>query len=399
MVIVEQRYAGFGASGRNGGWVTPHTATGTGGLIERFGRARARELQEALHEAVHHVGTVATDEGIDARYARPGRLLVARGEHQRPALERVQDAYERAGFGDRYQLIGRTELSERIRVAGAVAAEWSPICATVHPARLVRGLADAVERRGGTIVEGTTVTRVSPGGSGRRHATLHTDRGDVHSGTVVLAGEAYLARLPSFRRRLLPLYSLIFLTEPITDYDWERIWWAGREAVASERLTVEYLTRTEDDRILFGGRGAPYRLGSRITPSAENHEPTHDGLRRAFRDWFPDLSHVPLSDAWGGVLAAPRDGFPTATYSPASGLALAGGYTGSGLAWSNLASRTVADLILEHDTPRTELPFVRHRLPPGRPSRSDGSACARSNAPPPRSMRWAGAPDARADVG
>lgn len=374
VLVIERRYVGFGASGRNGGWVTPHTATGMGGSVERFGRRRAHDLQAALHEAVDHVGEVAEREGIDAGYVRTGRLWIARGEHQRPALERTQAAYEDAGFGDRYRLLDRRQLGERIRVAGAVAAQWSPTCATVDPARLVRGLASAVERRGGRIVEATTVTGFSARTSGSGRPVLETDRGDVHAEVAVLAGEAYLSELRPFRRRLLPLYSLIVLTEPIDDPAWERIGWERREAVASERLTVEYLTRTADQRILFGGRGAPYRFGSAITGSAERHTATHDRLRRAFLDWFPALDDVRFDDAWGGVLAAPRDGLPTATYSPRSGLALAGGYTGSGVAWSNLAGRTLADLILGRETVRTRLPFVGHRLPPW----------------PPEPLRWLG---------
>ena len=165
--------------------------------------------------------------------------------------------------------------------------------AVVHPGRLVRGLARVVEGMGVRIVEGTAVTAVRPRDASGR-ATLVTTRGDVRAPVVVLAGEAYLSQLPGLRRQLIPLYSLIVLTEPVSDAQWAEIGWANREVVASTRLSIDYLSRTEDGRILFGGRGAPYRLGSRISPDMDRHDPTHERLRGFVREWFPVLARRPV---------------------------------------------------------------------------------------------------------
>src|SRR5262249_31252646 len=146
------------------------------------------------------------------------------------------------------------EASEVLRVDGIRGALHHPATAAVHPGRLVRGLARAVERRGASIYEGTTVTGVEAG----TRPVLRTDRGDVRARAVVLAGEAYLSALPQVRRRVLPLYSLIVLTEPLTDSQLAEIGWTHRMVVNSRALTVDYLARTSDGRILFGGRGAPY---------------------------------------------------------------------------------------------------------------------------------------------
>ncbi len=194
-------------------------------------------------------------------------------------------------------------------------------------------------------------------------AVLVTPRGDVRAPVVVLAGEAYLTELPPLHRQLVPLWSLIVLTEPLSDAQWAEIGWANREVVASTRLSVDYLSRTEDGRILFGGRGAPYRYGSPIRPEYDRHAPTHDRLKAFVREWFPGLAGIRFTHEWGGPLGMPRDWHPTIAFDPASGIATARGYTGHGVSATNLAGRTLADLITGTPSPLTELPLVNHRSP------------------------------------
>jgi glycine/D-amino acid oxidase-like deaminating enzyme len=182
----------------------------------------------------------------------------------------------------------------------------------------------------------------------------------VRARTIVLAGEAYLARLRKLRRQVLPIYSLIVLTEPLSVAQWAEIGWEGRECVASNRYTVDYLSRTADGRILFGGRGAPYHYGSRIEDAYDRHDPTHEMLCRTAREWFPAIEDARFTHAWGGPLAMPRDWMPTMSYDAASGIATAHGYTGQGVATANLSGRTLADLILDRDTSITRLPAVNH---------------------------------------
>jgi len=196
---------------------------------------------------------------------------------------------------------------------------------------------------------------------------LVTPRGDVRAKTIVLAGEAYLSQLRPLRRQLIPVYSLIVLTEPLSAEQWAAVGWRGRETVSSMRYSVDYLQHTEDGRILFGGRGAPYGFRSRIDERLDRHDPTHAMLRRTVAEWFPSLAAVRFTHAWGGPLGAPRDWMPTIAYHPASGLATARGYTGQGVATANLAGRVLADLITGVDSPLTRLPPVNHRSPDWEP--------------------------------
>ena len=363
VVVLEAEVAGFGASGRNGAWCGPGFPVTPGELARRYGREAARELILEMHNAVAEVGRVVEAEAIDAGYFRGGLMRVARGPSQLPGLRAAHETYRALGLAEDYRMLDAGETNRRIRITDARGALYSPYCATVHPARLVRGLARVVERFGGQIFERSRVTSYETGGGPR----LVTAGGEVRARTLVLAGEAYLTRFSELRRRLLPVYSLIVLTEPLSPSRWAEIGWEGRECVSSNRYTVDYLSRTADGRILFGGRGAPYHFGSRVKDEYDNHGPTHEMLRRTAKEWFPALEGARFTHAWGGPLGVPRDWMPTMSYDPASGLATARGYTGQGVATANLSGRTLADLILGRDTPITRLPTANHRSRPWEP--------------------------------
>jgi glycine/D-amino acid oxidase-like deaminating enzyme len=371
VAVLEGEVAGFGASGRNGAWCGSGFPVTPGELARRFGPEAARALIVEMQSTVEEVGRVAGAEGIDAQYFRGGMIRVARGPGQLPAVRAAHEAYSALGLGDDYRVLDAGETARRLRITDARGALYSPHYATVHPGRLVRGLARAVERLGGKIFERSPVVGYETGGSPR----LATARGEVRAGTIVLAGEAYLTRFRELRRKMLPIYSLIVLTEPLSEAQWAEIGWEGRECVASNRYSVDYLSRTADGRILFGGRGAPYHYGSRIKDEYDRHAPTHEMLRRAARTWFPALGDARFTHAWGGPLAVPRDWMPTMSHDKESGLATARGYTGQGVATANLSGRTLADLILGRDTAITRLPTANHR--------------SRSWEPEP--LRWLGA--------
>jgi glycine/D-amino acid oxidase-like deaminating enzyme len=366
VVIAEGEIAGFGASGRNGAWCAPDLNISMDRLARLHGEDGARRVQQATYDAVDEVGRAAAEAGMDAGFHKGGELLVARGPHHVPAIEAAYRDYERHGFGDRYRLLDAAGVAEKVRIAGAVAGLWSPTAAVIHPGRLVRGLATAVERMGARIVERTPVTdfrAAVSGPAGAAPAALVTPRGEIRAPVVVLAGEAYLVRLAKLHRQLVPMYSLIVLTEPIDDVRWAEIGWVGREVVASARLSIDYLSRTEDGRILFGGRGAPYRLGSPIRDAYDRHDPTHAMLRNFVREWFPMLGDVRFTHAWGGPLGMSRDWHPTFSYDRRAGIASARGYVGHGVSTANMAGRTLADLIAGERSPLTELPLVDHRSP------------------------------------
>ena len=298
-------------------------------------------------------------EGIDIHFAKGGALTVARGPQQLPSVQEAFAEYEQFGLGDQVQLLDKVQLDQRINIAGTLGAVYYKHAATIHPGRLVRGLARLVERRGATIYEQTEVTDYTTGA----RPTLQTTHGDLRAKTIVLCGEAYLTQLRKLHRQLIPVYSLMTLTEPLSSADWAEIGWKDSECINSCRLTIEYISKTHDGRILFGGRGAPYHFGSAIKDEYDQHDPTLHMLRDNVRKWFRRLKDVRFTHAWGGPLGFPRDFMPTMQYDPRSGVASARGYTGNGVSTTNLAGRVLADLITGTKSAITALPCVNHRSP------------------------------------
>jgi glycine/D-amino acid oxidase-like deaminating enzyme len=359
VVVIEKDIAGFGASGRNGGWCSAGFPVSLGELERRFGRDVARQLHATMIATVDEVGSVAEVEGIACDYEKGGVLRLARGRQQLPLLQQAYATYQWLGFGEEYQLLSKAEAEQRIQISEVMGALFSPHGATIHPGKLVRGLARVVERRGGTLYEQTAVTAYSPGPK----PVLHTTHGHVRAEAVVLAGEAYLSQLKQLSRQLLPIYSLIVLTEPLAPEQWQRIGWAGRECVSSSKHVIDYLSKTADGRILFGGRGAPYHFGSRISDTYDRHAATHAMLREATMAWFPGVRREQFAHAWGGALGVPRDWLPTMSFDRRTGIGIACGYTGQGVATANLSGRVMADLITGTASALTVLPTVGHRLP------------------------------------
>jgi glycine/D-amino acid oxidase-like deaminating enzyme len=358
IAILEKEIAGFGASGRNGGGCSSGFPIGASSLAERYGREAAIGVQRAMWDAVDEIGRVAEREKLDIDWHKSGYLRIARGQHQAPVIERTWDEYVRFGLADHYELLDRTELESRVRVSDARAAILNPVSATLHPGKLVRGLARTVEQLGVDIYEQTEVTEFTTGA----YPALHTNRGHARAKTIVLAGESYMSRLKATRRNVLPAYSLIVLTEPISDSDWEQIGWHRREFMSSCSFMVNYLSRLKDGRLLFGGRGAPYRFGSKIKDEYDRHAETHQMLMDNVRNWFPPLEGVRFTHSWGGPLGWSRDYMPTMTYDPKENLAMAGAYTGTGITPSNIAGRLLADLITFRDSELTQLPMAHHKL-------------------------------------
>lgn len=358
IAILERQTAGFGASGRNGAWLSAGLSLSPDELARRNSAAVARTTIETMRATVDEVIATTKREGIDAKIRQGGVLRVARGPHEIPALQRGMQSYERVGAGDGLELLSPAQVAERIRIADCHGALFDPNGAAIQPAMLVTGLVDAVTQRGANLFERTNVTAIHPRSSG---VEVATEGGRVRAEVAVIATEAWSSDLAEHRRRVIPLYSLIVLTEPIERDRWDQIGWRDHELLASHRYTVDYLSRTADGRVLFGGRGAPYHFKSRIDPSFDRHARTHQLLRDQLRSWFPVLADVAFTHAWGGPLGMPRDWSPNIWFDRTRGIAAAYGYTGQGVATSNLAGRVLADLIVHGHSVHEQLPFVGHR--------------------------------------
>lgn len=234
----------------------------------------------------------------------------------------------------------------------------------MHPAKLARGLARAVERRGGAIYEQTRVVRIASG----PQPALETAHGRVLARrAVVAAGEAYLPKMQGFERALVPMSSSIVLTAPLSPAQWDEIGWRGGEGLGSQAHTVDYLTRTPDGRILYGSRGAPYLYGSATEGADEVFARTATEMGEQLCGWFPVLCDVGFTHAWHGFLGVPRDWNPNVAFDPRARVGALYGYTGRGVSTTNLAARLLSSLILGRETALSRLPLAGRSSPDWEP--------------------------------
>lgn len=359
VVVLERERVGFGASGRNGGWCHPEPPLGLGTLVRNHGREAALRFQRAALDAVAEVGSVCDAEGIDCHYTLGGRLLFARSALQ--AERAREDVAQQRELGFDEGDVRYLDAQEARAVSGMSAvngASYLRQAAALQPALLATGLAAAAERLGVRIYEGSAVTELAPGG-----VTARTLEGvvSVRASSVVRATEAYTRDLPGEERTLIPLYSLMVATEPLPESVLEAVGLRRRELFADYGHMVIYGQRTADGRIAFGGRGAPYHFASGIGARFDVDDVVHAHLAELLVELFPALKDVAITHRWGGPLGVPRDWQPTVTFDRASGVGFAGGYVGDGVALSNLAGRTMAELVLGVASERSELPWVQHR--------------------------------------
>lgn len=360
ITVLEAKFCGYGASGRNGGWLYNGIA-GRDRYAKLHGHDAAVRLQKAMNETVDEVVHVAAEENIDADIHRGGVLEVAYTPAQ---LARLKDFHSvEIAFGETDRVLrGARETGERIRVTGAVGSTWTPHGARLHPVKLVKGLADAVEALGVTIHESTPVTEIKP-----KHA--HTPYGTVRAPYILRCTEGFTSGLKGQRRTWLPMNSSMIATEPLPKEIWDTIGWDGRETLGDMAHAYMYAQRTADDRIALGGRGVPYRYGSATDNDGRTQPATIEALRDILVRFFPTTAGVRIDHAWSGVLGVPRDWCATVTLDRSTGLGWA--------AWLRRLRR-------RHHQPRRPHPARPDPagLRPVGPHRPDGPPVGQPQGPP-----------------
>ncbi len=353
IVVLERETVGFGASGRNGGWCSALFPASARKLAALPGSSRsaAIDMHRAMQDSVNEVGLVSATEGIDCDYHKGGTIVLARSQAQLARARAEVASAGEWGPGD-LRFLDRDEVQNQVRATKVLGATFTPHCAVIHPGKLVRGLASVVEALGVVIHEQTPVEVIA---SGR----AVTPYGVVRAEVVVRATEGFTGG-----RAVAPVYSLVVATEPLSAAMWDRIGLADRPSFSDHRHLIIYGQRTADGRLVFGGRGAPYHFRSRVRPAYDSEPRVFAKLQSTLRELFA-LEGVRFTHAWGGPLGVPRDW--CASVGLEGGLAWAGGYVGDGVSTTNLAGRTLTDLILHRDTALTRLPWVGHHSRPWEP--------------------------------
>jgi glycine/D-amino acid oxidase-like deaminating enzyme len=354
VTIIEAETAGFGASGRNGGWCVPETGAPLDVLDQEGGAGTGAAMLREMNRGVDEIAEVARREDIDCGFAKGGALWFATDEVQLRRMRGRMAMLSRHGLDDAYALLDPAQTKARINATSLHGAIFTPHAAAVHPARLARGLARAVERLGGTIYETTPALRIDG-------PKVVTRRGVVTADIVVRATEAYTGSLKGQERAMVPLDNFVIATEPIPGSLWAEMGLTNRELFEDSPIFLAYGQRTADDRIVWGGLGARYWWASRPPPSPMQAPRIAEALKARLVERFPMLGAIKVTHHWGGVMGMTRDQRSTVGLVRATGEAWIGGFGGAGVAPSNRAGRTLADLITGADTALTRFPWVNHR--------------------------------------
>ena len=350
IVIVESEVAGFGASGRNGGWCSAYLDGISHWLDDPSTRDGAIRLQRLLFDTVKEVSRVTEAESIDCHFEQSGALEIAVNAMQEKRLRIEYEHHRSLGFSeDDYRWLDKNEIGEKLAMQGARGAIHMAHNATVHPARLARGLAATLDSMGVSIYEHSTVTRIGA-------HKLATVGGSVKAGSIVIATEGYSNDTAKNTNQLIPLHSMMVATEPLSSSQLDELRISQRYCFSSIHHLVTYGQLTADNRIAFGCRGS-YNYGSRISQFSAS-DPDFNTVRETLLELLPSLNGIGFTHAWGGAMGVARNLFPSVNFDQTRGLGWAGAYFGNGVGASNLAGRTMADLITGRDTDRTHTPWV-----------------------------------------
>ncbi|WP_116318387.1 NAD(P)/FAD-dependent oxidoreductase [Cupriavidus sp. P-10] len=360
VVLVEREIVGFGASGRNGGWASAIFPISLSRVAQMYSHAGAMHLQRAMNETVDEVGRTLALEGVDADFKKEGFISLARSHAQLTRVKAAVEASTRFGLPDQWHALDGDQAWQKVKATGVVGALYTEHCALIHPGKLVHGLASLVEAMGARIYENSEATSILPG-------SITTPEGKVRADTVVRATEAFSCQQAEHRRSVIPLYSLVLATEPLPQSLRHRLRLDHRMAFNDMRHLRVYGQVTAEGRLVFGGRGAPYQWGSKMSDGVDQMGEAHARIHASMVDFFPELADATITHRWGGALGVSRDWCPTVSMDPSTRIAWAGNYVGDGVATSNLAGRILRNMILGIDEEINRLPFVNHNSPAWEP--------------------------------
>ncbi len=353
VVVIEASAVGYGASGRNGGFAMTLIHRGLKELVAAVGAEQAKALHLAAEEAIDMIGRICEVEKIDADLQPNGLLTISNSPLQDEVLRGEVETAERLGLSG-FELLEEQAIRSSVHSETFRCAVREQSCTLLNPARLVRGLKRAVIGAGGRVFEQTPMESLENTSGGVR---IVTPKGAIEAQRVLLAANAYSSRIPSLERYVMPFYSYILLSEPLSDEQWSRVGWQGREGMEDRRTFLHYMRPTVDGRMMWAGRDAPYRPNG-PDPKYDRDERVFKRLEETFAWTFPQLDDVRFEYRWGGPIGVTGSFMPCAGWLEEKRVAYSFGFAGHGVAITNMVALAMRDLILERDTDRVRLAVI-----------------------------------------
>jgi len=361
VALLEGEVIGHGASGRNGGFSMTLFGLTLSITALRFGRARAREAHLYMERAVDLLRELVARYGMDCDYEHPGFLRVATSEKYRRRILHEIELADSLGLKG-IEWMEKDRLAEELRSPQYLGAWWEPRCGILNPAKLAWEWKKVIEGQGVDVFERTPVTEIRRERGGVR---LTAPWGEVEAAKVVLATNAYSHLIPMLKRKQVPVWTHIVMTEPLKEAHFREIGWQGRQGIEDARNLVHYYRLTADNRLVMGGRDVSLAYGSDM--DRDRNEKTFLELENDVREIFPALREIEFTHRWGGPVSVPVDMAPALGYLGDKRIVYSLGCVGHGVSMTQLNGKTCADLVREVTSDLTEVFFVNRTTLPWPP--------------------------------
>ncbi len=362
VVVLEAEICGYGASGRNGGFNMTLFGLTPSITKLRFGVERGKQARKFMEEAVDYLREFILSHDVDCDYESSGYLLVATNEAQVKRLEHEIEVAREMEF-DGIEVWDREKLSKEFHTDKFLLGWFEKRCGILHPAKWARSLKSIAESKGVRIFEYSPVLEVSKRKESPYKFVIKTPEGKLMSKKLVFATNAYSVLFPELYKYQTPAFTRIVMTEPLTDEQMERIGWSNRAGIEDSRDFIHYYRLTKDNRIVIGGRDVGVTYGRDM--EKDRDEKNFEELKRYLLWVFPQLQGIRFTHQWGGPVSITLDMAPAIGFLGKDRDAMfALGYIGHGVSATFNTGRTMAELLLEMDTPRTGLFFIGRKIIP-----------------------------------
>ena len=354
VAVLEANDVGWGASGRNAGFVLP--GTGRLSLLDitrKWGEQTAQNIYKEYINSVDAVNRFITKGKIDCDKIQGGYLKLAHKSSEVAGL-RHQAEHMREKFGNGIQFVTSKDVSQRLlRTDNLFAGIYYPNCFGVNPLKLVNGYQRLAEEAGADVYTNSPVLEWKQ--DAEKHI-LNTPGGKVRADRTIIATNGYtsIKLHPILKNRHFPVLSSILVTRPLTQKELSAIACKSGLMVMDTRKMKYYYRLLPDNRILFGGRGA-------IKGKDAEHQINCRRLLEGLFSTFPILRGIKAAYFWSGWISVSYDNYPRIWLSEDKSIAYSMGYCGSGLAFATQAGKRLAQALHEPDK-LTDLPFWQSEL-------------------------------------
>lgn len=351
ITLFEKHHVGYGASGRNGGWLIGGIA-GQEDWLNTLPATEKSQSQDLLYGIVDRVRQICEDENVDCDLQHSGVLYAAARytEQTRIAKRWLAEIQASGQTESAFRWLEKTNAEKLLNLPDLTGGLFSPHCATINPAKLCQGLANVLTKLGVQIIEQANVDSVT-----ERQLTVNQQT--VACEHIVLASEAFPATWQPLNRKRLPVYSNVIATRPLSETEWQQTVKQPGLAFSDMCRSVTYGQRTQTGNMVFGARGG-YQFGAKARYEFEQNDPAFKAPTTFIQRLFPSIREEDIAYRWAGSLAMSRGFRPFAGYDQESGIAYAGGYGGEGVGASHLFGQTLAELIADTRSLYIKQPWV-----------------------------------------